>query len=71
MPFVKLDLMIEAIHDLRVQEHVPDGAIACMMTVLADDGEKLKLGLSRGALETLCNALIANSPRSPGTPGRN
>jgi hypothetical protein len=38
------------------------------MDVVAQDGTKLTIGLTYGALSTLIEALITNSP---GTPGRN
>jgi hypothetical protein len=72
MPVVKVDLWIEAIEDLAVPPGAgPEGAIACLLRVRFVDGQRATIGLSRQALETLCNGLIENSPRSPGTPGRN
>lgn len=71
MPMVKVDFMIARIENLGVPEHVPDGAIACLMSVVSIEGVHAKIGLSREALETLTAALIEKSPRTPGTPGRN
>jgi hypothetical protein len=71
MPYLKLDLMLIAIDNLQVQENVPEGAIACLMQARTSDGETLKIALGLEALETLCEALAKNSPRTPGTPGRN
>ena len=70
MPYLKVDLMIERIDELRVHTAAAAGALACLMDVVSDRGEKLRLALSRAALEKLCTALIENSPRTPGTPGR-
>ena len=48
-----------------------DDQPACVMDVVAQDGTKLTIGLTYGALSTLIDALITNSPGTPGTPGRN
>jgi hypothetical protein len=72
MPVVKVDLLIEAIEEFAVPPGAePEGAIACLLEVRFVGGQRATIGLSRPALEALCNVLIDNSPRTPGTPGRN
>jgi hypothetical protein len=41
------------------------------MDVVAQDGTKITIGLTYGSLSTLIEALITDSPGTPGTPGRN
>ena len=55
----------------RAPEIRTDDQPACVMDVVAQDGTKLTIGLTYGALSTLIDALITNSPGTPGTPGRN
>jgi hypothetical protein len=45
--------------------------VAAMFRATMTDGVSVPIGLSPEALEELCRALIDNSPRTPGTPGRN
>ena len=65
-------MVIASIADLRVSPdpEKTDG-IAAIFEAQFDDGEKHHLGLSTEALQQLCMALLENSPRAPGTPGRN
>jgi hypothetical protein len=71
MEFLKVDLMIERIEELKVHTAPPLGAIACQMRVSDQQGEQVLLAWSSQALATLVTALVENSPRVPGTPGRN
>lgn len=48
----------------------PDMAAAAFLATMVD-GVKIPIGLTAEALEDLCRALVDNSPRTPGTPGRN
>lgn len=45
--------------------------VAALFSARMTDGSAVTMGLSPEALEELCQALIDNSPRTPGTPGRN
>lgn len=68
---VEIDFVIARIGDLRVNvEGTPD-ELACIMTMISQAGEQASVGFSREAFEELVRALVENSPRVPGTPGRN
>lgn len=67
---IRLDFTITEILNFAVREK-PDADLAAIMKVRSHDGAEVMLGIGPKALETLVTALIENSPRTPGTPGRN
>ena len=72
MPWIDESWTIVGIEELAVQENPPAiGGVACAMTARFSDGRRARLSLTTPALEILLDALIRNSPRTPGTPGRN
>ncbi|HEY4775486.1 MAG TPA: hypothetical protein VIH40_11770 [Xanthobacteraceae bacterium] len=67
---IRLDLTIAEIVEFAVNPMaVPD--LAAVMTCRSHDGAIVSFGIGPKALATLVSALIENSPRTPGTPGRN
>ncbi len=67
-----MGVMILRIENLLVsQEPEKSNGVAALFSAKMTDGEYVTIGLSPEALEELCKALIENSPRTPGTPGRN
>jgi hypothetical protein len=67
-----MDFLIMRIDQIGLTPEIStDDQPACVMDVVAQDGTKLTIGLTYGALSTLIDALITNSPGTPGTPGRN
>lgn len=65
-------VMILRIRNLMVsKDPSKSNGVAAMFSATMSDGESVAIGLSAEALEELCRALIENSPRTPGTPGRN
>ncbi|MBI1202583.1 MAG: hypothetical protein GC182_08735 [Rhodopseudomonas sp.] len=65
-----LQFTIAEVLALAVDPH-PSEDLAAFMTVRSYDGHEFSIGLGPKAVETLVVALIENSPRTPGTPGRN
>jgi hypothetical protein len=65
-------VLILRIENLKVS---PDpsktNGVAALFSARMIDGSSVTMGLSPEALEEFCKALIDNSPRTPGTPGRN
>lgn len=60
------------IEDLKVfRDTSKSNGLAAVFSARMDDGQYVTMGLETQALEELCKALIENSPRTPGTPGRN
>jgi hypothetical protein len=69
---IRMDFLIMRIDQIGLTPEIStDDQPACVMDVVAQDGTKLTIGLTYGALSTLIDALITNSPGTPGTPGRN
>jgi hypothetical protein len=65
-------MLILRIENLLVSQNPSDtNGVAALFSAKMTDGEYVTIGLSPEALEELCKALIENSPRTPGTPGRN
>lgn len=67
---IRLDLTIAEILNFAVREK-PDADLAAIIKFRSHDGGIFSFGIGPKALETLVLALIENSPRTPGTPGRN
>jgi hypothetical protein len=65
-------ILILRIENLMVSKSPStSNGVAALFSATMTDGEKVTMGLSPEALEEFCRALIENSPRTPGTPGRN
>jgi hypothetical protein len=65
-------VLILRIENLMVfRDPLTSNGVAALFAATMTDGVKVTIGLSPEALEDLCEALIENSPRTPGTPGRN
>lgn len=71
-PMMRIEFTIAGIEQLRVRETplLKEGIVG-VMTVRSIEGERMNIGITIAAMEELCRALIDNSPRTPGTPGRN
>lgn len=66
----RLDFLIARIEGLFVRHKAPDDVVAIM--VISDHlGGKATIGMTSEAMQTLTEALVQHSPRTPGTPGRN
>lgn len=56
---------------LRVYSRLSVDRLAGLMILKLHDGTEMTIGLRDTAMQTLCDALIKQSPKTPGTPGRN
>jgi hypothetical protein len=67
-----MGMLIVRIENLLVsKDPSKTNGTAALFSAVMTDGSVVTMGLSTEALEELCRALIDNSPRTPGTPGRN